>query len=64
MHPTMQVQDMNTRPSGSNDPMKVNPNMPPFRLWSLAVTKSLDDAELVTPLTAAPSGIDFTVVQP
>jgi hypothetical protein len=43
--------------SASGDPKKVNPNMPPFRLWSLAVTKSLDDAELVAPLTATPSGI-------
>lgn len=40
--------------SGSNNPMKPNPNMPPFRLWSLAVTKSLDDAELVAPLTSVP----------
>lgn len=42
---------LGTNPSGSSDLMKPNPNMPPFRLWSLAVTKSLDDAELVAPLT-------------
>lgn len=41
-----------TNQSECSDPMKSNPNMPPFRLWSLAVTKSLDDAELVAPLTS------------
>lgn len=43
---------LGSQPSDSGDPIKMNPNMPPFRLWSLAVTKSLDDAELVAPLTA------------
>ena len=45
---------LGSNPSGSSDPMKPNPNMPPFRLWSLAVTKSLDDAELVAPVTSVP----------
>lgn len=41
-------------PSGSSDPLNPNPNMPPFRLWSLAVTKSLDDADLLAPFTSVP----------
>lgn len=32
-----------------------NPNMPPFRVWSLAVTKSLDDAELLAPMITSPA---------
>jgi hypothetical protein len=32
-----------------------NPNAPPFRVWSLAVTKSLDDAELLAPVTSVPA---------
>jgi hypothetical protein len=53
---------LGTNPSGSSDPLKRNPNMPPFRLWSLAVTKSLDDAELVAPLTAVPQSQSFNDV--